>query len=55
MLEREYCTDEEAPTVNAFLIVFCAIVVVPCSCFLVAVSGAQVRKELRTDIDVLGD
>ena len=55
MLEREYYTEEPAPTIYAFLIVLCAIVVVACSCFLVAVSGARVRMELRTDIDVLGD
>ena len=55
MLEREYCIEEQAPAIYAFLIVLCAIVVVACSCFLLAVWGAQVRMDLRTDFDVLGD
>lgn len=55
MLEREYCIAEQAPTIIAFLIALCAIVVLACSCFLVAMWGAQFRVELRTDIDVLGD
>jgi len=55
MVEREYCIEEQAPTIYAFLIVLCAIVVVACSYLLVAVWGAQVRMELWTDIDVLGD
>jgi hypothetical protein len=55
MLEREYCIEEPAPTIYAFLIILCAIVVVACSWFLVALCGAQFRMKLRTDIDVLGD